>query len=161
MRFVIIPDVIIDTSNASADDNSNLPEIEEYFFKFDKLLQFLKSKRSLENINVEIDKGAHAADSRNTTHEKDLEMEIIWFDGPGTDNPKWAFLRYDGSTNINRAFHLEIHWNSCDSWLLEEFVAVLFRRCASFGLKLVQVQYSTIECVLRPYIICKVLNALT
>lgn len=68
----------------------------------------------------------------------------LWLKGPRASNPKWAYLSHDEYIRPNRVFHLDLQWLACDSWLLEEFITLLFRRCTGWGIRIVQVLLGTI-----------------
>lgn len=54
------------------------------------------------------------------------------------ENPKWIYLRLDSVFDIYKAYHIQLHWLVCDSWLIEDWLAVLFRRCSGWGLRIIQ-----------------------
>lgn len=53
-------------------------------------------------------------------------------------NPKWCYLRSDKHYSLRRPLHLEFSWISCDAWLLDEWISILFRRCSHFSLRIIQ-----------------------
>lgn len=50
----------------------------------------------------------------------------------------WIYLKYDNTAYTYRSFHLEIHWIVCDSWVVDDFISTLFRRCARIGIRIAQ-----------------------
>ena len=61
-------------------------------------------------------------------------------------NPNWLYCRYDRTAYTYKSFHLEFHWVVCDSWLIDDMLTLLYRRCQKWGLRLCQVpQYYTTE----------------
>lgn len=61
-------------------------------------------------------------------------------------NPAWLYCRYDKVAYTYKALHLEFHWVVCDSWLIDDMLNVLYRRCLKWGLRVCQVpQYYSKE----------------
>ena len=50
-------------------------------------------------------------------------------------------------------YHLDVRWIACDSWLMDEFVNILFRKCASLGIRIVQTSefFCTANLHLHPF----------
>ena len=55
---------------------------------------------------------------------------------PRHENPNWLYIKHDAVIYPFKAFHFFIHWFVCDSWLVDDFCNLLFRRCTKFGLRL-------------------------
>jgi hypothetical protein len=53
-------------------------------------------------------------------------------------NPNWLYFKYDKNIYSYKAFHIDMQWLVCDSWLVDDFVTLLYRRCGRFGLRLIQ-----------------------
>ena len=56
-----------------------------------------------------------------------------------SDNPSWLFCLYETNLYTYKSFHIEFHWAVCDSWLINEFITVLYRKCKAWDLRLCQV----------------------
>ena len=131
LRFVMLPE-ITDTED----------DLERYYAKMDKLMQHLSKYKQSNELMVELTKDRTLG---KTTKGKDKKYDSkhhvikIWLQGPHHCNPKWCFLKYDTNLSISRAFHIEFHWLSCDSWLMDEYVNILFRRCSSWSLRIAQI----------------------
>lgn len=69
--------------------------------------------------------------------KKTYQYTKLWLTPPGPD-PKWIYLKCDNTYSLARPFHIEMSWISCNSWLLEDFINILFRRCTSYNLRIVQ-----------------------
>mgnify|MGYP003385150470 CR=1 FL=1 len=55
------------------------------------------------------------------------------------DAPQWAYLRCEDTYSMRKVFHLDIFWIVCVASLMDDFVNMLFRRCGSWGLRLIQI----------------------
>jgi hypothetical protein len=68
-------------------------------------------------------------------------------------NPAWLYCRYDKTAYTYKALHLEFHWVVCDSWLIDDMLTVLYRRCQKWGLRLCQVPqyYSKDDLNVHPF----------
>ncbi|RYH30077.1 hypothetical protein EON65_06335 [archaeon] len=62
----------------------------------------------------------------------------LYMRGPKHANPNWLFFKYERNLYSCKAFHFEMHWTVCDSWLIDEYINLLFRRCSKWGLRVVQ-----------------------
>ena len=131
LRFAILPDY--------TDENStnNCSDVETYYSKIDKLMQHIGKYCS--NNEVIIDVIKENIETKITNNSKNYNVVKIWLQGPNHSNPKWAFFKYDGCASMNRAFKLEFHWLACDSWLMDDFVNILHRRCTSWSLRMAQI----------------------
>ncbi len=131
LRFAILPDY--------TDENStnNCSDVETYFSKIDKLMHHIGKYCS--NNEVIIDVIKDNIETKSTNNSKNYNVVKIWLQGPNHSNPKWAFFKYDGCASMNRAFKLEFHWLACDSWLMDDFVNILHRRCTSWSLRMAQI----------------------
>jgi hypothetical protein len=47
----------------------------------------------------------------------------------------WIYFKYDRNLYSYKIFHIEIQWFVCDSWLIDDFVTLLYRRCGGFELR--------------------------
>lgn len=117
---------------------ATMEEVEiAYQGKFDKLFAHLKKNiASGDSLSVVFG----AADEANTGEKgkkKPYQYARLWLSNPGP-NPKWVYIRCDNEYNLDNAFHIELSWIACDSWLLDDWVNKLFRRCSSYNLRLVQ-----------------------
>jgi hypothetical protein len=150
LRFAILPQNIIKKE-----------EMETYFAMIDKLLQHISKSCQSGDIMKDVEKNRtfgkqlqittienHLPSSPTTTATKNNKnrkiqpvslINKIWLQGPNHVNPKWAYFKYDSIVGVNNAFHIEMHWTTCDSWLMDEFVTVLFRRCTTWGLRMAQI----------------------
>ena len=131
LRFAILPDY--------TDENStnNCSDVETYYSKIDKLMQHIGKYCS--NSEVVIDVIKDNIETKIANNSKNYNVVKIWLQGPNHSNPKWAFFKYDGCASMNRAFKLEFHWLACDSWLMDDFVNILHRRCTSWSLRMAQI----------------------
>jgi hypothetical protein len=50
----------------------------------------------------------------------------------------WIYFKYDRNLYSDKIFHIGIQWFVCDSWLIDDFVTLLYRRCGRFGVRLCQ-----------------------
>mgnify|MGYP003386780471 CR=1 FL=1 len=75
--------------------------------------------------------------SQQVPYKRPYQYTKLWLRNPGP-NPKWIYIRCDNDYSMFRPFHIEISWISCDSWLLDDWISVLFRRCSSYNLRIVQ-----------------------
>lgn len=115
-----------------------------YQENFTKLINFL-NKYCAEPMALKfLDEIRDSGGVKQTT--KDLNVKF-WLRRPGSgssssvyhDSPQWAYLRCEDSFSMRKAFHLEIYWIVCIASLMDDFVNMLFRRCGSWGLRLIQV----------------------
>jgi hypothetical protein len=106
----------------------------------------MKNVSPPEVIKISYEKDSKASEdvNRNLSDNprKQTDSVKLWFSGPVNDQPKWSYLRYDKKASMTKMFHFELHWFVCDAWLMEDFVNYLYRRCSSFGLRIVQVPES-------------------
>jgi len=128
LRFTLLPE-FIDTK----------VEMEKYYEKIDKLMQHLSKNKQSNETMVEVTKDRTLEPNGNVKKYDSHHVIKIWLQGPHHCNPKWCFLKYDTNLSIYRAFHIELHWLSCDSWLMDEYVNILFRRCSSWSLRIAQI----------------------
>ena len=131
LRFTLLPE-FTDTED----------EMEQYYGKIDKLMKHLSKYKQSNDIMVEVIKDrtlGKSAKTKDRKYESEHHVIKIWLQGPHHCNPKWCFLKYDKNLSISRAFHIELHWLSCDSWLMDEYVNILFRRCSSWSLRIAQI----------------------
>jgi hypothetical protein len=135
IRFVVVP--------------CNGVTSEQYQANFDKLLKFL-NKYCAEAMALRL---LDDHDEANTTKKKNLNVKF-WLRRPSTngsgsgsgsggadnhDSPQWAYLRCEDTYSMRKVFHLEIYWIVCIASLMDDFVNMLFRRCGSWGLRLIQI----------------------
>lgn len=137
LRFTVLPDPCTKVS-----------DVAEYIGKLEKLVAFFqKYCQETEQMIISMDRTYSASDDATYTSVPSASARPaaranvvrIWLKPPHTATPKWAFLKHDAATSIRRAFHLELHWLVADSWLLDDFVNVMFRRCSAWGLRIAQV----------------------
>lgn len=156
LHFVIIPEAV-----------NTKEEADGYHQKFDKFVTFLKSKVEKTNPDWDIQKetfepakdisGSDNTSSVRLTNMKDIRIDLkLWLRGPNHENPKWVYLSCDAICRVDRVYHIDILWIVCDSWLLDEFVTLLLRRCGNAGLRMAQVPellYSS-NLQMNPYKAC-------
>ena len=67
--------------------------------------------------------------------------------------PKWAFFKFSPTASVDFVYHIEIHWLTADSHVIDDFVNQLFRRAAQWGLRMVQVPefFCTENLQVHPY----------
>jgi hypothetical protein len=153
LRFSLIPELI---SDADADEEA------AYFAKFEKLVQYLKSKARNKNLlDIKVDKaknpGEDIAAAVPTTQSNNIKHTTniirLWLPSPAQESTNWITLRYDNSASIHRVYHLEVHWVACEAFLVDEFVNTLFIRCRNWQLRLVQIPeyFVTANLNIHPY----------
>ncbi len=132
LRFAILPDY--------TDENTlnNSTDVDTYYSKIDKLMQHIGKYCSTNEVIIDVIKDINDI-YKTKNNSKNYNVVKIWLQGPNHSNPKWAFFKYDGSASMNRAFKLEFHWLACDSWLMDDFVNILHRRCTSWSLRMAQI----------------------
>jgi hypothetical protein len=131
-------------------------DLDEYYAKIDLLIEFLNKYA----VSKDSDDAMHIVKDRTllpeqqaghflvpTIHSKSVhqvyrqcskQFNIFKCNmrGPRHENPNWLYIKYDAVIYPFRAFHIFLHWFVCDSWLVDEFCNVLFRRCTKWGLRL-------------------------
>jgi len=67
--------------------------------------------------------------------------------------PNWLYCNYDSIVHSYKTFHLQLYWVVCDSWLVDDLVSLLYRRCLQWGLRLSQIPlyYHTENLSIHPY----------
>jgi len=136
LRFNIIPN-----------HNSKISPMTEaeYFSKMEKLIEFLskytKGDMKVQYLNYDSKNFSHSPSSKYIKNSSDYDIITLWLRQPKVENknPNWANLKHDTVVSINKIFHIEIHWLVCDSWLMEEFINILYRRSSNFGLRIIQI----------------------
>ena len=127
LRFCVLPD--------SADSGAD-----SYFSKIDKLLAHVSRLCAGGEAFVDVAKDSGGGETLQSPARSASNVAKIWLQGPLHANPKWAFFKYDSSASVQHAFRMEFHWLACDSWLMEDFVNLLFRRCSGpWALRMVQI----------------------
>lgn len=121
LNFTIVPPESVDVS--------------DYLGKVELLLQYLQKSESLKQQIKIISDLPSAVDSKGRAHPVVVK---VFLREPTHPNPKWIYVRVDPFFELHRSFHIEIHWLVCDSWLLEDYVTLLFRRCNGWGIRIVQ-----------------------
>ena len=110
-------------------------EVSDYIAKVDLLLQYLqKSDVMKQQLRV-------VSDTTGVMHSSGKAGQVVlkvFLREPSHPNPKWIYIRVDPIFDIRKSFHIEIHWLACDSWLLEDYITLLFRRCSGWGIRIVQ-----------------------
>lgn len=132
LRYVIIPD-----------NTFNHKQLEEFVDKIRKLSASLSKycgKGKCVDIKVDTPAFENHISSGLSSHESSSKScrETLWLKQQKTANPKWLFLTHDEFVRPNKVFHLLLQWNNCDSWLVDDFTTVLFRRCSTLKLRFVQ-----------------------
>jgi hypothetical protein len=91
---------------------------------------------SLERVVGSVTHNQFSAVYRQTSRE--CSIAKLMMRGPQHANPNWIHLRYDRNLYGFKAFHIELHWKVCDSWLVDDFVSLMYRRCSKWSLRLCQ-----------------------
>lgn len=89
---------------------------------------------SLYSEKYEYNKFVHIYQKLN----KDTHVIRCSLKNQNNPNPNWIFLKYDKHIYPYKAFHFEVHWLVCDSWLVDEFISLITRRCTKWGIRLCQ-----------------------
>ena len=110
-------------------------EVSEYLVKVELLLQYLQKSESMKQQIRIVSDTTGVINSAGKAGQ--LVLKVFLRD-PSHPNPKWIYLRVDSIFDIRKCFHIEIHWVACDSWLLEDYITLLFRRCSGWGIRIVQ-----------------------
>ena len=111
---------------------------QQYQEHFEKLIAYL-NKYSSEPIVL---KHEQIANSRKNDQNIRLWLRRPNSKGASTniiDQPQWVYARCEGTYCLRKVFHLDIHWIACIASLVDDFINMLFRRCGSWGLRLIQI----------------------
>jgi hypothetical protein len=157
IRFAVVPELEATATRASE---------EAFFAKFDLLLQFITNYcQNKERFHVvrewvnnlegngeggESGDGSSGGDgdkdttqgrnaSRPKVHSKAETKLWIRPSNVSEEDPKWIYLIHDSYIKTSQIFHIGMQWVACDSWFLDDFINVLFRRCTNWGLRIAQI----------------------
>lgn len=138
LRFNIIP------KSNSIEYSESLEKLMSFFSKY-IINSDSKSIRFIDSSSIGINTTIHA--------KRQKLFKKLFFRGPNCPNPNFAFIKFDELVSFDEVFHLEIFWLVCDSWIMEDFINILFRRCSNFGIKLTQVPefFFNLNLTIHPY----------
>jgi hypothetical protein len=162
LRFAIVSNIMSDMTSEEAVNEycKNFENLLKYLRKYcnnpnDLILSFKEdssnetnrfydnsihgSTNSLASLD-DLDNGkASNLVTKNTSPKQPKQNVKLWLKKSDRENPQWVHMECDQTFAPSRVFHFEIYWIVCYSWLVEDFVNVLFRRCLSWGLRIIQI----------------------
>lgn len=115
----------------------------EYCDNFQNLIKHLK-KYCLNpddlTITLRDSKTINTIDSIEQRGSSNSKLKVkLWLSKPGKESPQWVHMQCDQIYSPFEIFHFELYWIVCYSWLIDDFINVLFRRCLSWKLRIIQV----------------------
>jgi hypothetical protein len=167
IRFALVPPLSACTSREEEEAyfikfENVLQLLENYCEKNDKILMERDYLWGSDGRRIDVD-SVDLNDSENSKRriKRNTKKTKLWLQKPtekekdGNHNddvqkrealrnrneidPKWVYLIYDSSVKTSRIIHFSLQWVVCDSWILDDFMNVLFRRCSTWGLRLAQI----------------------